>query len=112
MVQTLNAEGKWETILRDDRCYANSYVELPGLTRFRIAPESADKIHIAEIHLFGEGELPSWVQTWKPFEGKADLLVLSAHGDDELLFFGGVIPYYAGEKQMNVIVCYLTDQTS
>ncbi len=112
LVQTLNESGDWETILRDDRCYANSYVALPGLSHFRLVSETSDKIHIAEIHLFGEGEIPAWVQDWKPFEGKADLLVLSAHGDDELLFFGGLIPYYAGEKQMKVIVCYLTDQTS
>ena len=112
VVQTLNDQGQWETLLLDDRCYANSYVELPGVTHLRVKPESAEKINIAEIHLFGEGELPGWVQTWQPFEGKADLLVLSAHGDDELLFFGGIIPYYAGEMQKNVIVCYLTDQTS
>lgn len=112
LVQTLNASGAWETILRDDRCYANSYVALPGVEHFRLLYENGKPINIAEIHLFGEGEIPAWVQDWQPFEGKADLLVLSAHGDDELLFFGGVIPYYAGEKQMNVIVCYLTDQTS
>ena len=112
LVQTLNGQGAWETLLLDDRCYANSYVTLPGVTRIRLMLESHADINIAEIHLFGEGEKPAWVQDWQPFVGKADLLVLSAHGDDELLFFGGIIPYYTAEKQMNVIVCYLTDQTS
>ena len=112
LVQTLNEQGAWETLLRDDRCYANSYVELPGVTHIRLMLESREDIKIAEIHLFGEGEKPAWVQDWQPFVGKADLLVLSAHGDDELLFFGGIIPYYTAERQMNVIVCYLTDQTS
>ena len=112
LVQTLNEQGTWETLLRDERCYANSYLELPGVTRIRLMLESREDIKIAEIHLFGEGEKPAWVQDWQPFEGKADLLVLSAHGDDELLFFGGIIPYYTAERQMNVIVCYLTDQTS
>lgn len=111
-VQTLNVEGEWETLLTDDRLYANSYLPLPGLSAFRIAPVEAENVSIAEIHLFGEGEKPGWVQDWKPFEGKADLLVLSAHADDEMLFFGGIIPYYAGQMQKNVIVCYLTDQTS
>ena len=82
------------------------------MTHIRLMLESREDIKIAEIHLFGEGEKPAWVQDWQPFEGKADLLVLSAHGDDELLFFGGIIPYYTAERQMNVIVCYLTDQTS
>ena len=112
LVQTLNEQGTWETLLRDERCYANSYVELPGVTHIRLMLESRGDIKIAEIHLFGEGEKPAWAQDWQPFEGKADLLVLSAHGDDELLFFGGIIPYYTAERQMNVIVCYLTDQTS
>ncbi len=111
-VQVMQQEGEWETLLSDDRLYANSYLPLPGLSRFRIVPVTAENISIAEIHLLGEGETPAWVQDWRPFEGKADLMVLSAHGDDELLFFGGIIPYYAGEMQKNVIVCYLTDQTS
>jgi len=112
LVQTRNDQGGWETLLLDDRCYANSYVALPGVTSIRLMLESRADIKIAEIHLFGEGEKPAWVQDWQPFEGKADLLVLSAHGDDELLFFGGIIPYYTAERQMKVIVCYLTDQTS
>ncbi len=39
---------------------------------------------------------------------KADLLVLAAHPDDELLYFGGAIPYYAGERGLAVQVAYLT----
>lgn len=110
-VQVPGEDGQWTAIAQDSRRYTNTYLALPGVTRFRLVPTSDNTIHISEIHLLGEGELPAWVQTWQPFEGKADLLVLSAHCDDELLFFGGVIPYYAGEKQMKVIVCYLTDQT-
>lgn len=111
-VQIPGENGDWVTVATDDRRYTNSYLALPGLTRFRIVPAGSDMIHISEIRLLGEGTLPAWVQDWQPFTAeKADLLVLSAHCDDELLFFGGVIPYYAGERQMDVIVCYLTDQT-
>ena len=111
-VQVMNAESQWEEVLSDERLYANTYLPLPGLSHFRITPVNGENISIAEIHLLSAGEKPAWVQDWQPFEGKADLMVLSAHGDDELLFFGGVIPYYAGEMQKKVIVCYLTDQTS
>ena len=110
-IQVPDENGDWVAIAADQRRYTNTYLALPGVNRFRIVPTSDSMIHISEIHLLGEGELPAWVQTWQPFEGKADLLVLSAHCDDELLFFGGVIPYYAGEQQRKVIVCYLTDQT-
>ena len=110
-IQVQDESGVWVDILTDSRRYTNLYLPLPGLTRFRIVPLGSDTLGISELHLFGEGQLPAWVQTWQPFEGKADLLVLSAHCDDELLFFGGVIPYYTAERQMNVIVCYLTHQT-
>ncbi len=110
-IQVQDESGAWVDCLTDSRRYTNLYLPLPGLTRFRIVPLGSDTLGLSEIHLFGEGQLPAWVQTWQPFEGKADLLVLSAHCDDELLFFGGVIPYYTAERQMNVIVCYLTHQT-
>ena len=36
------------------------------------------------------------------------MLVLAAHPDDELIFFGGTIPTYAAERKMNVVVAYMT----
>ena len=110
-IQVQDASGAWVNLLTDSRHYTNTYLSLPGVTHFRILPLGSDTLSLSELHLFGEGSLPGWVQTWQPFEGKADLLVLSAHCDDELLFFGGVIPYYTAERQMKVIVCYLTHQT-
>ena len=105
-------DDAWTTAAADERLYANSYLSLPGVQRLRVLPEKNETISIAEITVLGAGDPPDWVQDWQPWEGKADLLVLSAHADDELLFFGGVIPYYAAERQKHVIVCYLTDQTS
>lgn len=110
-VEEMNEAGEWVRVTGDDRLYANAYLPLPGLAHFRIVPEGGGPLQIARLHLLGKGELPPWVQDWQPFEGQADLLVLSAHADDELLFFGGVIPYYRGQLQKKVIVCYLTRQT-
>lgn len=110
-LQRQNAEGGWETFYEDQRGYVNSYLPLEGLSHFRIALQSGEKILLSEIALLGEGEIPSWVQDWKDFEGKADLMVITAHADDEILFFGGTIPYYAAEQGKKVIVCYMTKQT-
>lgn len=64
---------------------------------------------IAEIYVFSDGYLPEWVQDWKePYE-KADMLLLPTHADDEHLFFGGTMPYYAGELKLKVQVAYLTN---
>ena len=65
---------------------------------------------LGEVRLFSPGEIPAWVQRWERIpEGKGDLLLLSAHGDDEQLFFTGLLPLYAGEKGYRVQVVYLTD---
>jgi LmbE family N-acetylglucosaminyl deacetylase len=42
-------------------------------------------------------------------EGGADLVLFSAHGDDEHLFFAGLLPTYAEERGYRVQVVYLTD---
>lgn len=64
---------------------------------------------IAEIYVFGEGFLPDWVQDWKEPYKKADMLLIPTHADDEHLFFGGAMPYYAGELKLKVQVAYLTN---
>lgn len=64
---------------------------------------------IAEIYVFGEGFLPDWVQDWKEPYKKADMLLIPTHADDEHLFFGGTMPYYAGELKLKVQVAYLTN---
>lgn len=69
-----------------------------------------DDLIINELYAFTDGKIPDFVQRWKlPNEGDTDLLLFSAHGDDEHLFFAGVLPYYAGEMGYQVQVVYLTD---
>ena len=62
---------------------------------------------IGEIYVFSAGELPDWVQRWDPPCERADLLLISSHADDEQLFFAGVLPYYAVERQLKVQVAYV-----
>lgn len=71
---------------------------------------SSGEAALNELRLFTPGELPDWVQRWKKIpEGGADLLLLSTHGDDEQLFFAGLLPWYAGEQGKRVQVVYFTD---
>lgn len=69
-----------------------------------------DPVQLTELRVFTEGEVPKDVQRWKtaPDDG-VDLLVFPAHGDDEQLFFAGLLPYYAGELGYEVQVAYSTD---
>lgn len=63
---------------------------------------------IRDIYAFSDGYLPSFVQTWQNLEDGADILVFSTHYDDELLFLGGLIPYYSAVRGLRVQVCYMT----
>ncbi len=67
---------------------------------------------IAEVYVFSEGFLPNWVQDWRDPYKKADILLLSTHADDEHLFFGGTMPYYAGELKTKLQVAYLTNHNN
>ncbi len=109
-VQTLDGD-QWVTLQTGDTRYLHAYIPLPKpVSSLRIAVTDAKKttLLINELFLFGPGEVPGWVQKWEPTEEKADLLVLVAHPDDELLFMGGTIPYYAVALKKRVVACYLT----
>lgn len=63
--------------------------------------------NISEIYVFSAGEKPDWVQTWLPPTDRADLLLYSAHSDDDQLYFAGLIPYYTA-LGYRVQVAYFT----
>ena len=63
-----------------------------------------------EFYVFTPGKVPNFVQKWeKPKDGETDILLFSTHGDDEQLFFAGLLPYYAKERGYQVQVVYLTN---
>ena len=64
---------------------------------------------LCEVYVFSKGVLPDFVQDWnQPYED-CDLLLLPTHADDEHIFFGGIMPYYAGQEGKKVQVAYLTN---
>lgn len=69
---------------------------------------SDTSVGICELHVYEQGQVSSLVQNWQPIEGKVDLMVISTHQDDELLFFGGTIPYYVAQGK-NVVVVYMAN---
>lgn len=103
-------DGQWVTLARTVDAYYNSAVTLPTpQTRFRVCPQEdrTGGMSICEISLYGPGRAPDSVQFWEPTVEKADLMLLSCHPDDEVLWFGGALPTYAGERKMNVLCCIL-----
>ncbi len=111
-LQVKDENGNWQEVCHSEGQFLSEYLELPeGTTEFRVAnPKSAKKsvpIPLAEIHVYGKGELPPEVQVWNPPAEKADLMLVAGHPDDELLWFGGVLPVYAGVEKMKVQVCIM-----
>ena len=107
----LPGEGKsWETAGFTDGAYLSEYLELPeGTEKFRIpnAPGVSHRMMIAELHVYGAGSTAPEVQRWTPPAEKADLMLVVAHPDDEVLWFGGLLPTYAGERKKICQVCMM-----
>ena len=109
VIQAPDENGAWQTVQQHEGLYFNEYIELDQpLSRLRVAPAVRPaKFGIIKLQVLTAGETPDWAQQWTPFEGKADLMVLVAHADDELLYMGGVIPYYNTQMGKKVIVVYM-----
>ena len=68
----------------------------------------SDEQKICGIHVYSKGKLPKSVQVWEAPVEKADLMVVSAHQDDEVIYLGGVIPYYDTALGVKTVVTYMT----
>ena len=100
----LTADG--QTILCGQNGYLHEYVELDAPANYIVIETP---VPLCDVYAFEPGsEIPDWVQIWHPALEKADLLLMPTHADDEHIFFGGMMPYYAGEKGYKVQVVYLT----
>lgn len=110
-IQTSDDGKDWFTAVPGDTRFLHAYVALPQPAQHvRLAATSEKKtaLRINDLFVLSEGDLPDWVQVWQPTEEKADILFLSTHPDDELIFFGGAIPTYAVEQQRKVVVAYFS----
>ena len=89
--------------------YLHQYIVLPEVSSNVTLITPSRPSQLCDAYAFTEGIPPEWVQQWETLpEGEtADMLVFPTHSDDEFLFFGGVIPIYAGERGLKVQVVYM-----
>lgn len=101
---------EWVTIAEGDTRFHHVFYELEGETKLRIysTQSTSHSMKINSLSVLGEGEVPGWVQRWEETYDKAELLLLVAHPDDDLVFFAGAIPTYAVEMDRRVVIAYLT----
>ena len=89
--------------------FLHEYVKLSGTADSVTLNIPDGGAKIADIYAFSAGDLPDFVQQWQPSWDKADILFISTHSDDEVLFFGGMIPIYTNEDTARVQVAYFSD---
>lgn len=91
----------------------HEFVDMKKL--FGSAPKSvtlrfeSGKVRLSEIRCFTPGDTPDSVQRWDAPWREADLVLFAAHGDDDQLYFAGLLPKYTARKDCAVQVVYLTD---
>lgn len=105
---------QWVRVEQEHSPYLTTFTPLDGVSSFRIAANQriSDRLEINELVVLGQGSMPEDIQVWNSTHEKADLMVFIAHPDDEYVFMGGVIPYYAAERGRDVLVAYLTESTA
>ena len=104
---TLRSDGGEQPCGQDGFLHECVAVDTPSRS-VQICLSEDEDVLIRDIYAFSEGYLPDYVQTWQHLEGGADILLFSSHADDELIFFGGLIPYYSAERGARVQVAYMT----
>ena len=90
--------------------FLHEYISFDSTTTSVTLKFERGAVQLSEIYTFSEGSAPDFVQQWNaPLDNKADIVLFATHGDDDQLFFAGLLPYYAGEVGCGVQVVYLTD---
>lgn len=100
--------GEWVTVPVSGERLNRQYLPVgEGATSVRLFAKKKG-LTLCSVRLFGEGDLPSDVEVFDAPCEKADLMLIVTHPDDDILWFGGLLPTYAGELKMNVQVVYMT----
>jgi len=68
-----------------------------------------DSKTLCNASLFSSGTPPQDVQIWLPPCEEADILLFPTHSDDDVLFFGPLISYYAIEQKLDVQTAFMVD---
>ena len=103
---TLSVEinGEWVDMGEGDLRYYQVYLPLPECTSVRVKVADKEQFNLTQMRLFGPGDLPEDVHVWQDAPEECDMLFMSTHPDDEILFLGGVLTQYAKVEKKTVVV--------
>lgn len=90
--------------------FLHEYVFLPEpVTRVEFTFHGEECVLLCDVKAYTEGTPPADVQVWQPPCEQADILVFPTHSDDDALFFGALISYYAIERELTVQTAFMVD---
>ncbi len=102
--ELFSADGQLISSETRTTVYYNDWVALtPDTCRAVITPLGKDAA-LSTVRVYADDYSRHAVQTWGPSPEKLDLLLVSTHQDDELLFLGGTLADYAARgAKVNVL---------
>ena len=105
-IQARDKNGNWVTVADCDGDFYAQYIPTPSLNDLRIVnrDDPMTQLVICDMKVLTPGTPPDTVQIWQKPGDKVDMMVLVGHPDDEMLWFGGALPYYGGELHKNILV--------
>ena len=105
---SVEIDGDWVDLGEGDLRYYQVYLSLPECTSVRVTVAEKERFNLTQMRLFGPGELPEDVHVWQDPPEQCDMLFMSTHPDDELLFLGGVLTQYAKVEKKTIVVSEMT----
>ncbi|MBQ8073532.1 MAG: PIG-L family deacetylase [Clostridia bacterium] len=100
-------EGEeWKTVDQGGTLLVHWHPLPEPVTQVRVVSTGKERLRLAEVRVFGPGEPPADVQRWETLE-KCDIMLLTAHPDDEILWFAGLMPTYGGDRGYRIQVAVL-----
>lgn len=103
-------KGVWKKVA-DCGDYLTEWFSVPyGTTAVRLTNTSRSRLFINEFYVYGYGTQPAFCAKWHKGD-QCDLMLVSCHPDDEVLWFGGLLPTYARERGYEVQVVVVVPST-
>lgn len=92
--------------------FLHEYIALPEAVReVTFVFPGQESQTLCNAALYSEGTAPADVQIWLPPCEEADILLFPTHSDDDVLFFGPLISYYAIEQKLAVQSAFMVDHS-
>lgn len=112
IAETQDENGEWRRIGEYREDHLNGYIPLNVENSFRIRAEDEQaRLWLSRVMIWGEGELTA-AQQWQDMQGEADMMLIVIHPDDDLIWFGGLLPTYVGQQGKKALVVYVVGEPS